>query len=692
MSFVEGIKAIPGVRSFERARRRAGAPPARVHRHSSHIFLRDVHPRSPSRRLSPSPSSQDIASVPTREGKLRRAGEIGKILVDELAGVLKVIPYGIRAMRQHKRLPDAVKGASLDTGVSIARNVRYADAPRAVMDIYLPPGVSLTDEIAADAAPGAAKDGCPVALFVHGGVWAVGEKWQFAPMASRLAQEGVVTCVATYTLFPRALCRQMWTEVSDAITWTLDNVGGFGGSPDRVTLVGHSAGAHICSMALLHRCGVAGDRHEPSPAPAPGTERNSERLVDASSAIDRRQPRAFVGLCGVYDVARHYDYEDSRGVALVSTMGRAMGGGEKFAECSPLVLVNAHANALGGYHGVGVEEAKTAGAANDAAAERVREDEPASSAAPARKAVEWAPMAVMDTDEILDVEAVVAEARIATATREKAASAAATATATTATTTTQSLDATAATTPRVGGDGEAEGEGATFAASSSTSTSASGETHARGARVGVVPGPPAGAFAGDDPARMAGYFRRRDGVGDDETPTANVSAMRATPPGCFPPTFLAAGCADITVPWFESAEFHWALRDADVPSRMLLYLKEPHASFVLGWSPRPTETDKHKRERGRDANGAETNGDDAKARFPAAAAAASVSMATTTTTVSATAGTTVSENASASEFGAAERRGGARGVNAWNDGYDGDEEEHGLSAHCRDILRVIKHA
>jgi acetyl esterase/lipase len=42
-----------------------------------------------------------------------------------------------------------------------------------------------------------------VALFVHGGVWAVGEKWQFAPMASRLAEEGVVTCVATYTLFPQ---------------------------------------------------------------------------------------------------------------------------------------------------------------------------------------------------------------------------------------------------------------------------------------------------------------------------------------------------------------------------------------------------------------------------------------------------------------------------------------------------------
>ena len=87
----------------------------------------------------------------------------------------------------------------------------------------------------------------------------------------------MVTCVATYTLFPQALCRQMWTEVSDAITWTLDNVGGFGGSPDRVTLVGRSAGAQICSMALLHRCGVAGDRHEPPSAPALEMDRDAER-------------------------------------------------------------------------------------------------------------------------------------------------------------------------------------------------------------------------------------------------------------------------------------------------------------------------------------------------------------------------------------------------------------------------------
>jgi hypothetical protein len=194
MSFVEGLKAIPG----------------------------------------------DILSKTTPGGRLRRVGEIGKILVDELTGVIKTIPYGIRALRQHKKLPDAC-GPARDTGghtvVSIARNVRYADSPRAVMDVYLPKGVCLSDEFAldtdgrvikkvVDAVDGvvAGSDGNaaktpaktpafptqtarttytqtaqttptetitnPIALFIHGGVWAVGEKWQFAPMAHRLAQEG----------------------------------------------------------------------------------------------------------------------------------------------------------------------------------------------------------------------------------------------------------------------------------------------------------------------------------------------------------------------------------------------------------------------------------------------------------------------------------------------------------------------
>ena len=70
------------------------------------------------------------------------------------------------------------------------------------------------------------------------------------------------------------------------------------------------------------------------------------------------------------------------------------------------------------------------------------------------------------------------------------------------------------------------------------------------------------------------------------------------------------------MPWFESAEFHWRFA-ADVPSRVLLYLKEPHASFVLGWSPRPSRTATEKRARTKRIRGKRREGE-----VPAAAAAA----------------------------------------------------------------------
>ena len=159
-----------------------------------------------------------------------------------------------------------------------------------------------------------------------------------------------------------------------------------------------------------------------------------------------------------------------------------------------------------------------------------------------------------------------------------------------------------------------------------------------------VPGPPPGALAGDDAARMSGFWRlsgNSPGTGpgpngasssaSDASAVASLSGTAA--PGCFPPTYLLAGCADHTVPWFESAEFHLALRDANVPSRLCLYLKESHGDFVTGWRPKP------KPDQG--ARKTSAWGDDAP-------------------------------------------------VNAWGDGLDGDLEARGLSAHNRDVIRIIK--
>ena len=67
-------------------------------------------------------------------------------------------------------------------------------------------------------------------------MWAclAGEKWHYAPMATRLAQCGILTCVVSYTLYPQAKARDMVAELSQALSWTLDNIQGYGGNPDQV--------------------------------------------------------------------------------------------------------------------------------------------------------------------------------------------------------------------------------------------------------------------------------------------------------------------------------------------------------------------------------------------------------------------------------------------------------------------------
>ena len=97
------------------------------------------------------------------------------------------------------------------------------------MDVYLPAAPSV------DAGRGTVSSGgTPVALFCHGGIWAHGERWHYAPLAARLAQAGVLTIVMSYSLYPQVLAPQQALEVGQALSWTLDNVARLGGDPGEV--------------------------------------------------------------------------------------------------------------------------------------------------------------------------------------------------------------------------------------------------------------------------------------------------------------------------------------------------------------------------------------------------------------------------------------------------------------------------
>ena len=454
MSFVEGIKAIPvdlaRVRTREEDAPRGGDREDPRRRDSRRRVRHPV--RHPSHAPAPPAARRGLARARRRpRGGVHRARR----------------PLRRRPARGHGRVPPRgrrPRGRRAERGGVPCSSSRGAEPPSNAAAAAIAASPSNPDETA--------SDGLPVALFVHGGVWAVGEKWQFAPMASRLAEEGVVACVATYTLFPDALAPRMWAEVSDAVTFAIDNARRFGGSGDKVTLVGHSAGAHICAMALLERCRAADDarnrQSSPGGTPIAGSDRGERS--------DPRQPRRFVGLCGVYDIAKHYAYEDGRGVALISTMARAMGGRERFDACSPTKAVERGGARAG-------EDSDAPESDADARAARSDASSPLTPLSPPRRAAAasaaWVPMGIMDTDEMVDVDTILA-ATNANAERRR------------------------------GGGPEAETLSRNRKPSKPERTKPSGPPPTPRRRRGGITGPAPGSFAGDDAAALAGYLRDDD--------------------------------------------------------------------------------------------------------------------------------------------------------------------------------------
>jgi acetyl esterase/lipase len=59
------------------------------------------------------------------------------------------------------------KAAARGMGVAVHHDLSYGPGPRAVMDIYIPQSKAEKGE----------SELWPVVFFVHGGVWASGEKW-----------------------------------------------------------------------------------------------------------------------------------------------------------------------------------------------------------------------------------------------------------------------------------------------------------------------------------------------------------------------------------------------------------------------------------------------------------------------------------------------------------------------------------
>src|SRR3954447_12992835 len=120
----------------------------------------------------------------------------------------------------------------------VQRDIPYADPAheRQVLDIYSPKG---------------AKD-LPVVFWIHGGGWQTGDKKEVQLKPQAFMDRGFVFVSTNYRLLPGVdmgtIVRDVARGAPRAVRWVHAHIAQHGGDPNRLLIMGHSAGAQLAAL------------------------------------------------------------------------------------------------------------------------------------------------------------------------------------------------------------------------------------------------------------------------------------------------------------------------------------------------------------------------------------------------------------------------------------------------------------
>jgi arylformamidase len=130
----------------------------------------------------------------------------------------------------------------------------------------------------------AAQPRSPVFVFIHGGWWRSSDKADYSFLAASLVAAGAMVVLPNYALCPGTEERPVRIEtlalqMTRALAWVYRNAALYGGSPGRIVVAGHSAGAHLAAMLMC--C----------------------EWPEVESRLPLQLVRGGLGISGVYDLA-----------------------------------------------------------------------------------------------------------------------------------------------------------------------------------------------------------------------------------------------------------------------------------------------------------------------------------------------------------------------------------------------------
>lgn len=176
------------------------------------------------------PQSASDPSKPSRQFKLVKMGVTavtlfgGVMLATQQAQALSALAI--------------VNGLTASGGVTVSKDILYGDESAQDLDVYYPKPLAQ-----AMRAQQEITQTYPMVVFVHGGSWESGSKEEYAFVGQSLAQAGYVTAVINYRKAPKHVYPDFVEDTAQAVAWSYNNATSLHADPQRLAVIGHSAGA-----------------------------------------------------------------------------------------------------------------------------------------------------------------------------------------------------------------------------------------------------------------------------------------------------------------------------------------------------------------------------------------------------------------------------------------------------------------
>ena len=120
--------------------------------------------------------------------------------------------------------------------IRMSADVAYGPGRDERLDIFYPAGEAHSS---------------PVHIFIHGGYWRMFSKDDFSYVADTVTGAGAIAVVIDYALMPSVRLAEVVRQVRSAKAWVSSNIASHGGDPDRISVSGHSAGAHLATFLFM---------------------------------------------------------------------------------------------------------------------------------------------------------------------------------------------------------------------------------------------------------------------------------------------------------------------------------------------------------------------------------------------------------------------------------------------------------